>query len=157
MTAIAILTIAGVLLIFAETLAMCGAFFAAGALAFAGAAAAAFFEFGAWALAGVGAAFLLSCALALVFWSKIIPKTRFSREIYLKSSESGKSPARDTAGLVGREGLAKTPLCPSGVVEVGGGLFDASCEDGHCEVGEKVCVASSSPFGLKVRKIRKNL
>lgn len=140
MTAIAILTIAGVLLIFAETLAMCGAFFAAGALAFAGAAAAAFFEFGAWASAGVGAAFLLSCALALAFWSKIIPKTRFSREIYLKSSESGKS-----------------PLCPSGVVEVGGGLFDASCEDGHCDVGEKVCVASSSPFGLKVRKIRKNL
>ena len=115
------------------------------------------FEFGAWASAGVGAAFLLSCALALVFWSKIIPNTRFSREIYLKSSDSGKSPARDTAGLVGREGLAKTPLCPSGVVEVGGGLFDASCEDGHCEVGEKVCVASSSPFGLKVRKIRKDL
>ena len=44
MTAIAILTIAGVLLIFAETLAMCGAFFAAGALAFAGAAAAAFLQ-----------------------------------------------------------------------------------------------------------------
>lgn len=114
MTAIAILTIAGVLLIFAETLAMCGAFFAAGALAFAGAAAAAFFEFGAWALAGVGAAFLLSCALALVFWSKIVPNTRFSREIYLKSSESGKSPARDHRGARRARGIGQDPPLPVG-------------------------------------------
>lgn len=157
MTAVAILIIVGAILIFAETLVMWGVFFAAGALAFAGAAAVAFFDFGAWASAGAGAAFLLSCALALLFWSRVIPKTRISGEIYLKSSESGRSPARAAEGLAGREGTAKTPLCPSGVVEVGGELFDASCEDGHCEAGEKISVAASSPFGLKVRKIRKNL
>ena len=83
---------------------------------------------------------------------KLIPRTRMAKDVFLESASDGKSPAPDFSGKVGEVGVAKTPLVPSGVVEIGGECFDAACIEGHCNAGEKVEVVSSAPFGLRVRK-----
>lgn len=153
MTLIIALAVLGALLIFAETLLMWGVLFAAGAVVFAAAAVAAFFEAGVAGSCVVVAAFGVSCVSAMLVWTKLIPHTRMAKDVFLKSASDGKSPAPDFSGKVGSVGVAKTPLVPSGVVEIGGECFDAACIEGHCNAGEKVEVVSSAPFGLRVRKI----
>lgn len=102
---------------------------------------------------GVGGAFIAVCVFAMLVWSKVIPKTKFAKEIYLKNPTDSKAPSQNASWCVGREATAKTPLCPSGIVEIDGHCFDAYCEDGHCPAGEKVSVAAATSFELKVRKI----
>lgn len=153
MTVIAVLIIAGFLLIFAETILMWGVLFAAGAIAFAVAAALAFFNSGIALALAVAFFFVLACTLAMLLWSKIIPKTKLAKDIYLQTASDGKSPSQNLEALVNREGLAKTPLVPSGVVEIDGVCADASCENGHCEVGAKILATAATSFGLRVRKL----
>lgn len=152
MTIIAVLIAIGSLLIFAETLLMMGVLFAIAVCMFAVAGAVAFSKFGALSAMGVGGAFIAVCVFAMLVWSKVIPKTKFAKEIYLKNPTDSKAPSQNASWCVGREATAKTPLCPSGIVEIDGHCFDAYCEDGHCPAGEKVSVASATSFELKVRK-----
>lgn len=87
MTIIAVLIAIGSLLIFAETLLMMGVLFAIAVCMFAVAAAVAFSKFGALSAMGVGGAFIAVCVFAMLVWSKVIPKTKFAKEIYLKKSD----------------------------------------------------------------------
>ena len=117
MTIIAVLIAIGALLIFAETLLMMGVLFAIAVCMFAVAAAVAFSKFGALSAMGVGGAFIAVCVFAMLVWSKVIPKTKFAKEIYLKNPTDSKAPSQNASWCVGREATAKTPLCPSGIVD----------------------------------------
>lgn len=55
--------------------------------------------------------------------------------------------------LIGSEGIAYTDMMPSGKVEIDGQLYDAACEAGYIEKGQRVRVTSYSTAQLKVRAL----
>lgn len=60
--------------------------------------------------------------------------------------------AEPGGGLVGRRGVAVTPLYPSGQVEIDGQQYEARVEFGSAERGSAVTVTGQSEFGLRVTK-----
>ena len=153
MSLICLLALIGALLIFAEMLFMFGIFFIIGALCFLSAFLVSFFAGDTVITIGVGGAFLVVCGLSLLVWTKILPRFKFGKKMFLNSAVDGKSPSPDNASFVGKCGIASTELVPSGVVEIDGKRADAFCESGHCQRGEKIEVVGATSFGLKVRKI----
>ena len=54
--------------------------------------------------------------------------------------------------LIGRRGVARSPLDPSGMVFVDGEYWSATLEDGSAEEGEEVVVTAVEGLKLMVRK-----
>lgn len=59
--------------------------------------------------------------------------------------------------LIGRRGVARSPLDPSGMVFVDGEHWSATLEDGSAEEGEEVVVTAVEGLKLMVRKVGKEL
>ena len=59
--------------------------------------------------------------------------------------------------LIGRRGVARSPLDPSGMVFVDGEHWSATLEDGSAEEGEEVVVTAIEGLKLMVRKVGKEL
>lgn len=121
-------------------------------------------------LAGVVAAFFhfgptggfLATGLALIVGSITIylefgwlPKSRFARALSMSETVTGRSqPAiADGRAIVGQEAVAVTTLAPTGYVEVDGRRYEASCQSGLANVGEKLRVLDVDTFRLIVTRL----
>lgn len=98
-----------------------------------------------------------SVVLALMLM-RFLPRGWVWDRMILSAAVTGSAtdrPATATApagGLVGRRGVAVTPLYPSGQVEIDGQRFEARVEFGSVERGDAVTVTGQSEFGLRVTK-----
>lgn len=101
---------------------------------------------------GIGAV-LLTVALYVEY--VLLPKTPFGKKFFLQASIAGTSqaPAAETAALTGREGVALTPLMPSGQIEIDGRRYEALSLDGHVAKGLRLRVTGAQNFSLTVTKL----
>lgn len=100
---------------------------------------------------GVGAALL---AIMLYIEYGLLPKTRFGKRFFLHASIAGASQPSADGSLAGREGIALTPLVPTGQVEVDGRRYEARSLDGQIDRGARLKVAGGDNFSLTVTKIQ---
>lgn len=147
---VAALFVAGFLLIAAEVFVPGAVLGFAGSLCLAGSVAVVFAYHG--AVAGTVAGFVVG-ALALTgffVWLSIFPRTFIGRRIVLGTTQA--APVFEPAGLVGKEGVALTPLRPSGTVRVGDLRISALAEAGEFVAeGAAVSVVSAGGMGVVVR------
>lgn len=78
------------------------------------------------------------------FWifTKIFPKTRLGRRLIpcptLEDIQIEHDPQKMLQTLIGRIGVAKTPMLPNGLIEIGGQTYDAIAEGAAVELGQTV-------------------
>ncbi len=101
---------------------------------------------------GLGAVLL---ATALYVEYAVLPKTRFGKKFFLHTAIEGTSqaPAAETAALTGREGVAVTPLMPTGQIEIDGRRYEALSLEGHVAAGARLKVTGAQNFSLTVKKL----
>lgn len=101
---------------------------------------------------GIGATLL---AIALYVEYALLPKTRFGKKFFLHATIEGTSqaPAAETAALTGQEGVAVTPLMPTGQIEIAGRRYEALSLDGHVDKGARLKVTGAQNFSLTVSKL----
>lgn len=148
-----LLILLGAVLIFLETILVGGIWCAAGIGLCAWAVFLAYADFGIAGAVVSSAASVAVCVGAFLVWLYVIPKTKLGRKIYLSSAQQGRVLNGGFAELVGREGVARSVLMPTGKVEIDGKLFDARSEFPHIENGSRVKVVGSDTFGVLVKKI----
>jgi len=85
----------------------------------------------------------------------LLPKTRAGRKFFLHAAVDGTSQSSETtlAMLAGHEGVALTPLMPSGQIEVDGRRYEARSLDGHVARGARLKVTGAQNFSLTVTKL----
>ncbi len=154
MTLIAILLLLGTVFVFLETFLPGGIWGVTGVALYGWAAYEAYGLWGAFAAVGVVAAAVALCISAFLVWLKVLPKTRFGKKLYLDTKQDGTAMTESLKPLVGSEGVALTPLMPSGKVAVEGVPYDAKSEASHIEKGEVVRVIGADSFELKVKKLK---
>lgn len=81
-----------------------------------------------------------------------IPKTPLGRGLVLDSAIEGSAPAKENAALLGREGVAITPLRPAGAARVDGRRLDVVTEGGLIEPGTPVKVIAVEGMRVVVRR-----
>jgi membrane-bound ClpP family serine protease len=123
-----------------------------GTLAFLAATARAFTEYG---IGGGLEAFATGAVLltvALYVEYGILPKTRLGKKFFLHAAVDGttQAPVDQTSALTGQEGVALTPLMPSGQIEVAGRRYEALSLDGHVAKGARLKVTGMQNFSLTV-------
>lgn len=94
-----------------------------------------------------------SVVVLLLFEFVVLPRTRFGRRFFLhKAIDATSQPpvAEDPDTVVGREAVAVTALAPTGVVRVDGRRYEARCESGFAEPGERLRVVRVETFHLVV-------
>lgn len=98
-----------------------------------------------------GAVVLLATVMAipglLMLLVKLWPSTPIGRRILLGARKSDEvlpddDHRRALRELVGRRGVALTPMLPSGIVRIDGRNWDATCEGLAVEAGQKVSVVA---------------
>ncbi|HNC23886.1 MAG TPA: NfeD family protein [Opitutaceae bacterium] len=101
---------------------------------------------------GIGAVLL---TIALYIEYGVLPKTRFGKRFFLHAEVHGTSQAKasDLAALAGKEGVALTPLKPTGQVEIEGRRFEGLSLDGHLGRGDRIKVTGAQNFSLTVIKL----
>jgi membrane-bound serine protease (ClpP class) len=113
-----------------------------------------------WGLASILAAFLTS-GIAIYFIAKHLGSVPVLHRFVLRDTGTDEESAEwastnladaDAPARVGEVGTAITPLRPSGKVDVGGRVIDASAEVGWVEPGAKVKVVSVSGFRVGVER-----
>ena len=136
--AIVALLVVGLLLLLTELLVLPG-FGVAGALgivALIGGAVAAWSELGAaWGM--VTGALALIMTVLLVY---IMPRTRAGRRLVLEHAEADNRSQKDRQDLLGRNGLAVSPLRPIGRARFGEEEVDVVTDGEYIDVGQSVMV-----------------
>ncbi len=101
---------------------------------------------------GCGAVLL---TIALYIEYGVLPKTRYGKRFFLHAEVHGTSQAKtsDLATLAGKEGVAITPLKPTGQIEVDGRRHEALSLDGHLSPGDRVRITGAQNFSLTVTKL----
>lgn len=69
-------------------------------------------------------------------------------------ANEGYTSSRSQIDLLGKEGISKTVLRPSGKIEIEGKWYDAVALDGFIDVGEEIYVEKHENYNLFVRKKR---
>jgi membrane-bound ClpP family serine protease len=124
----------------------------AGTLVFLAATARAFADYG---IGGGLLAFAIGAvllAVTLYVEYVLLPKTHFGKKFFLHAQIHGTSqaPETTTTALAGREGVALTPLMPSGQIEVDGRRYEALSLDGHVAKGTRLRITGMQNFSLTV-------
>lgn len=107
---------------------------------------------------GAGVTMLLATALllpiVLAAAIKVWPRTPFGRLIIQKAPTRDEvlPEERDLTPLIGRQGTARTPMLPSGVVAIGDEQFEAMTRGEALEAGDRVEVVGLSTKWLVVRR-----
>jgi membrane-bound serine protease (ClpP class) len=107
------------------------------------------------ALRVITLALTAAIAIMILLAVYVLPKTPIFRKVSLEtvlSSEEGCKAQTADNSLIGMEGVALTPLRPSGVVRIGENRHDAASEGDFLESGEEVIVTACNGFQLIVRK-----
>lgn len=105
-------------------------------------------------IASMGAAIIL-----MVIFGKSMLQTKAFKRLVLQDEQrsiEGYTSSRHNALLVGKEGIAKTVLRPSGKIEIEGIWYDAVALDGYIDTGEAIYVEKHENYNLFVRKAQKN-
>lgn len=102
----------------------------------------------------LGALELVAAVVAGYFSIHYVPKTRLGQKMILSAAQTGKH----TAGLdpqqwIGHEGVAHSPLRPTGVAIIDGKRVDVRAEAGIIEAGSPVRVVAIHENQIIVRKI----
>lgn len=150
MTLIAILFVAGVILLGFEVFIPGGILGVLAGLAFLAGSALAFADYG---LSGGLTAFAAAAVMVggvLYFEFKILPKTAWGQRLFLKAEIDGvASPARER-DFVGSEGVTVTAMGPSGLIEIDGKRHEAFSRSGFLEANVPVMVVGTDNFRLIV-------
>lgn len=154
MSLVVFLLLAGTLLLLAETILPGGIAGMAGLGLLVAAVMAGFQEFGAsggtWLLAGV----LIGLTVGGLAWLSWLPKSRLMKPLISQSKVGG-----DARGTHDRwlhlDGIALTPLRPSGVARIGSEKVDVVTEGGLIPSGEPIRVVAVEGLRVVVRRIEK--
>jgi len=86
---------------------------------------------------------------------RLLPKSPVGRYVFLKQAESNQpTPEQESlAGLVGREGVAETPLRLSGAVRIDGRRYQAMAENDHIDTGQPIRVVRYDGMDLIVKAV----
>jgi membrane-bound serine protease (ClpP class) len=92
-----------------------------------------------------------------ISWLVILPTVGITAGMVIFAVSAGikalfRPPTTGTVGMLGRIGVAKTPLNPEGQVLVDGELWRAVAQDGPLQAGETVRVAAIDGLTLKVTR-----
>lgn len=101
------------------------------------------------------ASMIISIGLSFYFFGRLIKSSVFkhvSVQTTIGKEEGYVGVNLKEKELVGKIGIAFTILRPSGKVEIGGDVYDATAETGYIEKGEKVIVVKYETAQLFVRK-----
>lgn len=149
MNAIAILFIAGVILVGFEVVVPGGVLGVLGGIALFGGVAVSFYDYG---LSGGVIAFFGALGLVgVVLWVEffLLPKTALGRRMFLQTAITGTS-GPTVENVVGQSGKTITALAPSGYVQIGGKQYEAFSRAGFVEAGAAVKVIDADNFRLIV-------
>lgn len=111
-------------------------------------------------LMNVGMGLCISLVLGLAL-ARFLPKGWFWDRIIVNATVSSVAQAAGSApfssmpsieAIVGKVGVAVTPLRPGGQVEIDGKRFEAKVEVGAIDAGSKVTILSCTDFGLVVEE-----
>jgi membrane-bound serine protease (ClpP class) len=114
----------------------------------------AFMEYGPIGGSSAIAAALVMTGLMIYIEFRLLPKTRWGKQMFLDAAINGTSqplPAEESA-VVGRPGKTLTPLSPSGYVLIDGHRYEAFSRSGLLAQGEPVQVVGLDAFRLIVCK-----
>lgn len=93
-------------------------------------------------------------AITIALWIVLLPKTRIGKTLTL-SSDAGsfRSSNISTANLLGKEGVAVTPLGPSGIARIDGRRMDVLAEGKWIEAGATIRVVHVVGNHATVREV----
>ncbi|MEM9280656.1 MAG: NfeD family protein [Verrucomicrobiota bacterium] len=113
-----------------------------------------YIEYG--ALAGfIVAVFAVSTSTAtLIVWMKYFHKSRLGKALVLDSQIEGADSLYDMGELLGKRGVAKTNLHPTGLAEIAGRRIDVVGETGLIDAGSPVEVVRVQGAVVTVRKTK---
>jgi len=103
-------------------------------------------------LASMGVAIVL-----MVVFGKSVLQTKAFKRLVLQDeqrAEAGYTSTRMIGDMVGKEGITKTVMRPSGKIEIDGKWFDAVALDGYIDKDENIYVEKHENYNLFVRKVR---
>jgi len=86
---------------------------------------------------------------------KLLPKSPMAKRVFLRktASAAGGSPNESLEALVGRDGVAETPLRATGAVRIDGKRYYAMAESGHIAAGTRIHVIRYDGMDLIVRAV----
>ncbi len=89
--------------------------------------------------------------LMLYLEFRVLPRTRLGRRMFLRSEIDGASqPPVASANVIGADAVALTPLSPSGWIELDGRRYEARCDSGYADAGDRVRITRVETFHLVV-------
>ena len=85
---------------------------------------------------------------------KLLGKTSFGQQFFLKSSIEGHTRAAVAEdSVIGMQGMTLTRLNPSGKIAVGGKNYEAYSQDGYIERDQVIAVVAQDNFKLIIKKL----
>jgi membrane-bound serine protease (ClpP class) len=92
--------------------------------------------------------------IVMYLWIRIFPKTKMGRKMTVSHSEADyRAPDGSLAGLMGRTGVAVTPLRPGGFALIDGRRVDVISDVGMLESGAEVRVVRVDGFRVLVKPV----
>ncbi len=153
LTAIIILSIVGLLLIFAEVLVPGGVLGAIGAVCLIGAIVLSYLEYG----FSVGSIMLVGISLvsvvAVIMGLQIFPKTPMGKKLQLNKAINSPEDHPDFAALLNKSGEAITSLRPSGAALIDGSRIDVVSQGGLIDAGSAIKVVHTEGARVVVRQV----
>lgn len=95
--------------------------------------------------------------ILMVIFGKSMLQTRAFKRLVLQDEQrsvEGYTSSRHYTDLVGKEGVTKTVMRPSGKIEIDGKWYDAVALDGYIDRDEAIYVEKHESYNLFVRKVR---
>jgi len=155
MALIIALLLGGVLFIAAEVFMPTGVIATLGGVCLVAGAGVAMHEYGIFGgLIALGGG-LATSAITVVLLLKLLPHTRTGRKLYNQSASDGRAVetgAATAVALVGKAGRAATAFAPTGLAEIEGKQYEASCLDGFLHPGDALVVAGRDNYKLLVKR-----
>ncbi len=149
-----ILLLAGLLLMGAEIFVPGGVLGIIGGMALLAAVAAGFAAFGPQRGMLAALSILVFLGISIVLWMQLVPKTRLGKNLTLSTDTAGYSSARTSLReMIGKEGVALSPLGPSGLVKIDGKRLDALAEGKWIDSGASVRVVHVTGNHITVREV----
>ncbi len=155
MALIIALLLAGVLFIAAEVFIPTGVIATLGGVCLVGGVAVAIGHYGIFGGLFAGVLGLAAAAAAVILELKLLPHTRTGKKLYNDAASSGRAVETGEAtalALVGKAGRAATAFAPTGLAEIDGKQYEASCLDGFLHPGDALVVAGRDNYKLLVKK-----
>jgi len=149
-----ILMVAGLMLVGGEVFVPGGIMGGIGALCLFSAVGVGFKAFGPEFGSFIAIVTVILSGIAMYLWIRIFPKTKMGKKMTVSHSESDyRAPNESLAGLLGRTGVAVTPLRPGGFAKIDGRRVDVISETGMQESGVEVRVVRVDGFRVLVKPV----